>query len=232
MYRLSEDYTQQSGNMTAAADIKDRFKTPKLWWLAAIMALAIALYGWRYAVVGQRAFVPELAQSFGTRPWGIFTHTVFGPFALLAGIAQFLPVMRKPGRWHIHRIVGRIYVVSAIAVASAGLYMSVYSYGGMATHLGFAMLAVLTLATTIQGFLLVRRHKVTEHRQWMLRSYSLIFAAVTLRILLPLLIYAYDNNFTPAYQLVSWVSWVPNLIVAELAIRRGWSPSYRMAAST
>jgi hypothetical protein len=53
----------------------------------------------------------------------------------------------------------------------------------------------------------------------MLRSYALIFAAVTLRIELPLLIMAL-GEFTPAYQVVAWLSWVPNLLWAEWYVRR------------
>lgn len=218
--------------MTAAHHRKDLFRTPKLWWVAALLAVAIALYGWRYAVVGETAFVPELSESFKTRPWGIFTHTLFGPFALLSGILQFLPAMRRPGRWRLHRIVGRVYVVSAIVLATAGLYMSVYSAGGIVTHIGFALLALFTLGTTAQGYLLIRRRKITAHRRWMLRSYSLIFGAVTLRIWLPLLIAAFHGEFIPAYQMVAWVSWVPNLIIAELIIRRGWAPSFKLGGDS
>ena len=60
----------------------------------------------------------------------------------------------------------------------------------------------------------------------MLRSYGLIFAAVTLRIWLPLLIIAHEGQFLPAYRWVAWVSWVPNLLFVEWVIRRGWRPRY------
>jgi hypothetical protein len=54
----------------------------------------------------------------------------------------------------------------------------------------------------------------------MIRSYSLMFAAPTLRLWLPLLIIAYQGEFRPAYLWVAWVCWVPNLLVAEWYIRR------------
>jgi len=60
----------------------------------------------------------------------------------------------------------------------------------------------------------------------MLRSYALIFAAVTLRIWLPLLIIAYQGDFLPAYRWVAWVSWVPNALFVEWIIRRGWRPTF------
>lgn len=84
------------------------------------------------------------------------------------------------------------------------------------------------MVTTAQGYLLIRRRKITAHRQWMLRSYSLIFGAVTLRIWLPLLILVFHGDFISPYRIVAWLSWVPNLLVAELMIRRGWAPAFKL----
>ena len=81
------------------------------------------------------------------------------------------------------------------------------------------MLAVLLLATTARAYTAARARTIALHRQWMLRSYALLFGAVTLRIELPLLIMAF-GEFTPAYQVVSWLSWVPNILWAEWYIRR------------
>jgi hypothetical protein len=51
----------------------------------------------------------------------------------------------------------------------------------------------------------------------------MIFAAVTLRVELPLLIAAFQA-FDPAYMMVSWSCWVPNLLVAEWIVRRTPAP--------
>ncbi len=58
----------------------------------------------------------------------------------------------------------------------------------------------------------------------MIRSYALTFAAVTLRIYLPLSQIA-GMPFDPAYQTISWLCWVPNLIVAEWIILRQRAPA-------
>lgn len=49
----------------------------------------------------------------------------------------------------------------------------------------------------------------------MVYSYALCFSAVTFRLWLPLLIWLF-SDFTPAYQLVAWLCWIPNLLVAYL----------------
>jgi hypothetical protein len=97
--------------------------------------------------------------------------------------------------------------------------MSFYSFGGLVTHLGFGMLAVLLLWTTARAYVAARDRAIAEHRRWMLASYALIFGAVTLRVELPLLIMAF-GDFTPAYRVVAWLSWVPNLLWATWYARR------------
>jgi hypothetical protein len=53
----------------------------------------------------------------------------------------------------------------------------------------------------------------------MIRSFALTFAAVTLRIYLPLAIIQNQGEFPlDAYRAIAWLAWVPNLIVAELVI--------------
>lgn len=49
----------------------------------------------------------------------------------------------------------------------------------------------------------------------MVYSYATCLAAVTLRIYLPIFISIF-GDFNTAYAIVSWLSWVPNLIVAYL----------------
>jgi uncharacterized membrane protein len=183
-----------------------------------LLALPIVGYAMAYVVVGAPMYPPNLAASFLARPWGINPHALFGSLALGLGALQF-------NRWllirhrAVHRTLGKVYVVSALIVGAAGLYMSLYSFGGAVTHLGFGMLAVLLLWTTLRAFAAARARTIVTHRQWMIRSYALVFAAVTLRIELPLLIMAF-GEFTPAYQVVSWLCWVPNILWAEWYVRR------------
>ena len=54
------------------------------------------------------------------------------------------------------------------------------------------------------------------HRAWVLRSYALTLAAVTLRLWLPGLHVGLGLPFAEVYQTVAWLAWVPNLIVIEL----------------
>ena len=209
---------EQPGQLPAGRQV------PIWWWFAIVFAVGIAAYSLRYALLGEVAYVPELSESFKQRPLTVTIHTLFGPLALVGGLVNLLPGMRRRGRWPGHRWVGRMYVVSCLLLGAAGLSMAMHAVGGTFARVGFALLAIGTLVTSAQAYLAIRRKAVRQHREWMLRSYSLIFGAVTLRIWLPLLIMAYGGQFVPAYRWVAWISWVPNILFIEWTIRRGWKP--------
>ncbi len=48
----------------------------------------------------------------------------------------------------------------------------------------------------------------------MIRSFSLTFAAVTLRLYLPIGIMS-GLTFEQIYVATAWISWIPNLLIAE-----------------
>ena len=93
----------------------------------------------------------------------------------------------------------------------------------MIAHAGFGLLACAWLLTTTLGFLRIRAGDDVDHRAWMIRSYSLTFAAVTLRIYLPLA-FASGIPFEIAYPAIAWLCWVPNAIVAEWMFVRRAAP--------
>jgi uncharacterized membrane protein len=201
-------------------------RVPIWWWFAAFFALGIAAYSLRYALIGEPAYTPELAPSFRERQFTVTVHTLFGPIALLLGLVNLLPAMRQRRRWVAHRWLGRVYLVSVIALGIAGLLMAFHAAGGLGARVGFAMLALGTLGTAIQGYRCIRARDVRHHREWMLRSYALIFGAVTLRAWMPILMIATGGEFLPAYRVVAWLAWVPNALFVEWIIRRGWRPAF------
>jgi hypothetical protein len=53
-----------------------------------------------------------------------------------------------------------------------------------------------------------------------IRNFALTLAAVTLRMYLPLMLFLLHWSFRTSYITVSWLCWVPNLLVAEWIVRR------------
>jgi uncharacterized membrane protein len=217
--------TDQSSGRAYAPPLEPRRRntpsgpTPRGWWPMLVLSFMIALYALSFYVRRSHAFPPQLVASFTARPWGIYTHVLFGALALLLGPFQFRRGILLRHR-ALHRNLGRVYAVSALMTGVVGFYMAWYSYAGAVTHFGFGVLGALTASTTSMAYLRIRAFDVTAHREWMIRSFALIFAAVTLRIELPLLIAFSKGAFTPAYQIVAWLCWVPNLLWAEWYVRQ------------
>ncbi|HDR3655886.1 DUF2306 domain-containing protein [Bacillus cereus] len=138
---------------------------------------------------------------------------VIGPFTLSTKFRE-----RNINR---HRIVGRIYMVGILLGGVSGLYLSFYATGGLVAKLGFGLLSILWLASAYQALHRVKNKQIKDHRNWMIRNYSLTFGAVTLRIWLPLFIVLFGiERFELSYAIIAWLAWVPNLILAELFIRK------------
>jgi hypothetical protein len=77
----------------------------------------------------------------------------------------------------------------------------------------------LWVATTFTALRKIMAKDIQAHKAWMLRSYALTFAAVTLRIWLAPLVLLF-GDFEAGYRVVAWLYWVPNLLVIEAVIRR------------
>jgi len=147
-------------------------------------------------------------------------HMVGSATALLLGPAQFVPSLRR--RYPVtHRWMGRVY---AACVALGGLTSLVVAVGvstGPVAAVGFFLLGLAWMATTVMGVVTARQMRYAAHRRWMVRSFALAFAAVTLRIYLQIAFAAigFKADVSQAYRAISWLCWVPNLIVAELYLR-------------
>lgn len=193
------------------------------WWLLLLGSVAIAVHGISFQFRGIDAFALQLLASFYERPWAIWLHMLFGSVALVTGALNFRHTIRR--RWPlVHRKLGELYVLACLLTGGAGAWLAVFAYGGLSNRLGFAGLAIATLTTTAMAYWHAQRRDFAAHRAWMIRSFAMIFGAVTLRIQLPLLA-IYFQGFDPAYAIVAWSCWVPNLLFAEWVVRRWRVPA-------
>jgi uncharacterized membrane protein len=151
-------------------------------------------------------------------PVWLTAHLAGGLAALALGPWQLNQRLRNRVL-DLHRWMGRSYVVAVVVGAVGALGLAPLSQEGLVTHVGFGMLAVLWLIATLQAYLRIRAGDQLRHRQWMIRSYALTLAAVTLRVYLSLS-QVLGVPFGEAYQAIAWVCWVPNLVVAEWVILR------------
>jgi uncharacterized membrane protein len=181
-----------------------------------VLAFGIAGYALvAYGLLPLGALVhPDMKSVFLEHRIGILTHVFASAAALVLGPLQFSAGIRRDRPW-LHRWTGRVYLAVGVLVGGlAGLYMAQYAFGGLAAKLGFAFLAAGWLFTGVCAYMSIRRGAVGAHRKWMIRNYSLTFAAVTLRLYLPASLAA-GVSLDQAYPLIAWLCWVPNILVAE-----------------
>ena len=183
------------------------------WGLIALLSLGIALGSYRYLLPGTPGIPPGVADNLMRHPW-LILHASLAATALTLGPFQFVTKLRT-GFPKVHRWTGRIYVFACLIGGPAGLLLAWGTSAGPIAQWGFGTLAVLWTFCAAQAWRLALARRFVEHRRWMIRSFALTFAAVTLRLYLPfppLLGY----SFVEGYRIISWMAWVPNLIAAEL----------------
>lgn len=173
--------------------------------LVAAYALANALMP---AVRG--SFVVDLFDEKTARAFG---HMAFGGVALLVGALQFSTKIRFE-RPSLHRTLGKVYAVTVAVSGVSALLLAPVSTGGLTAHFGFGLLASFWLITTALAVRDARSGAYEAHRRWMIRSYALCLAAVTLRLQLGVAGVA-GIPFPESYPAIAWLCWVPNLVLAE-----------------
>ena len=188
------------------------------WGLMTLLAIGVAGYGAAAMVLSTSGQLPSMPHHYPDRIIAAAAHFGIGGLVLLIGPFQFLPGLRAK-RPALHRWTGRVYVAGCLASGIAALFMSPYVHTGIVARVGFTLLALGWLLTTSLAFTMALQRRFVEHRRWMMRSFALTFAAVTLRFYLPLS-GALDIPFETAYPVIAYACWVPNVIAAEWWLRR------------
>lgn len=163
-----------------------------------------------------------------TSQWtmALVLHVAGGSVALLVGGLQWLLTRWRwiSGRptWfrRAHVLLGLTYLGSIVVGAGAGMVLVPQAMGGAVASWGFGALNGLwflsTLIAAVLGWRLPTRPDLrVVHHRWMIRSFALTSAAITLRLWLPLGLLA-GFDFLSVYVVIAWLCWVPNLLVAEV----------------
>lgn len=212
-----------------------------------------------YPLIASR-LVPFTSQrnALLRNPFWFEMHVAFAGVAMIAGIFQFLPKLRSR-KLQLHRVTGYIYVASVVFAAIAalrltpdlpnfvadgvrdqirlGLVRPTITIPGpdkfVLIQVSFVLLGLSWLATTAMALRRVLQGNYDSHREWMIRSYSLTFAAVTVRLVASLLLLVHVYGVLGAD--IAIQSWIVNFIVAEWYTRTsrlGSAPPLARAASS
>jgi hypothetical protein len=172
----------------------------------------------RYLAFNPDTYFPEQREVYIRREFVLGVHVLSGMLALAVGPLQFVGKIRRRFL-RLHRCFGVIYIASCTGLGLSGLVLATTSYAGWTTSLAFGLLGLSMLFTTWTALRMVLARRIGDHRRWMIRSFSLIFAGVMLRVLSPLYsllsgVGLVSFSFETAYIWIAWLCWVPNLLIA------------------
>ncbi|WP_462248267.1 DUF2306 domain-containing protein [Ekhidna sp.] len=187
-------------------------------WVFGILCTLIGLYPIIYLLAdGNVGLLTQKSQEIlESNLWQIafYSHIIPGGIALLIGWLQFSKRLRNKNMG-LHRTIGKVYVVTAVIGGLSGVYLGVYANEGIVSQTGFTLLGIVWVITTLLGYSSIKRGDIEKHQQFMLYSYAVCFAAVSLRLWMPILIMTFKDPAL-AFKIVAWWCWVPNLIVVHL----------------
>ena len=157
-------------------------------------------------------------QHYAPFKWWLLPHGIFGTIVLLLAPLQFSERLRQ--RYlKAHRIMGRLYVGGAIALAPMGAYIQYYQER-MGAPRSFTVLgivdAAMLIGTTTLAFVFAFRRKIALHRQWATRSYAVALVFIGGRFVMG--ITGWETLGVEIVQAIIWSCLVLAVPLADLSL--------------
>jgi uncharacterized membrane protein len=165
-----------TSTLLAPSSARSRFKTV-VWISLGLTALFVFITSEVLLITDYPMYHAYRLQVIADRHL-LIPHTLCGVIALLAGPINFSSRLRQR-HLQLHRVLGRIYVISVFIGAATGVALAT----GRPGFPGTSMQAAAWIVCTTAAFLTARNRQITQHRQWMARSYAVTFTFVSSRVL-------------------------------------------------
>jgi len=151
------------------------------------------------------------------RIW-LLLHITAGTVALMLGpFAIWLGVARR--RMNLHRNLGVAYIASVALSSVAAFYLAFHTDVSWVFGAGLASLATAWVVTTGLAFLSIRKGLISQHKEWMIRSYVVTLGFVNFRILVGILQVAGVGTLVEQLNVASWFCWAFPLLVTEAILQ-------------
>jgi len=185
-----------------------------------LIAALLAFLGARYLIIDAIPFIADISpDKFGRywprRAW-LLTHIVGSGLALFVGPFQFWSGLRRRSM-PVHRWTGRLYVVGVVIGGSAAFYLASHAGQGPIFSISLGTLGIAWWTTTGMALVAIRLGQVSQHKEWVVRSYVVTFTFVTTRALADLGVLP-SLGRDPFATLV-WLSWSLPLLATEVVIQ-------------
>jgi len=172
----------------------------------------------RYIPMGIEKAFPGVLYHLPERNYALYAHMFCSSFAMFTMPFQFWKRLRFR-RPVVHRTMGRIYALAILIGGSAAmplaLNMPMHGLGiagifiGSAVWIGSTAIAVGAAMTG----------QIAMHQRWMVISAAMTFAAVMIRIEIPLF-RSFGMTYYEAFEWVGWTCWTLNLLAVWIYTQR------------
>ena len=192
--------------------------------IAIVAALAMGLLWF----VGSRSHyvtdysIASYSDYFWPRRAGLILHLAGGLLAITAGLVQiWLGLTNRVNT--LHRVLGKVYGTGVLIGSLGGCYLALTIPAHLPYKAGLLALNTAWLITTGMAIYAIRTRRIQQHREWMLRSYTVTFAFVTYRLVSSWLrpwIHVPDDPIADDIDtLMAWACWAVPLLLAEPLIQ-------------
>ena len=160
--------------------------------------------------------------------FAVAMHVASAVVVMLAGAIQLVPQVRN--RFPVfHRWNGRVYMLAAVAIATAGLYLTWIrgTVGDLPQHMGATLNAILIWLCAAMALRYALARDFTIHRRWALRLFLVASAAWFLRLALFLSLLVFKGPFGfnqatftgPFLTIMTFAQYLVPLAVLEVYLR-------------
>ena len=166
---------------------------------------------------------------------GLIAHLAGGAVAISAGLVQiWLGLTNRVST--LHRVLGKFYGAGVLIGSLGGFYLALTIPGYLPYSAGLFMLCVAWVLTTSMALYAIHARHIDQHREWMLRSYTVTFAFVTYRFastwLERWIHVPNDPHVDDIDTLMAWACWAIPLVFAEVFIQLRRMRHMRQSATT
>jgi Predicted membrane protein (DUF2306) len=163
-----------------------------------------------------------LDDTFARYPVLTLIHILPGLLFVVLGPLQFSHRLRERHlQWH--RWSGRVFLLCGLMIGLSALVMSfaMPSIGGVNQAAAATMFALLFLFAMGRAFRHILRREIAQHREWMIRTFSIGLAITTIRPIIGLFFATSRFSGLTPYEFFGtafWVGFVLHLVAAEVWI--------------